>query len=72
MNNGQKVPQEILLPSVSGKQCVEQYGFLEDECIWAAQSVGSVLQNGSMVFRDWLHTPPGCLLNLVTKVFILV
>ena len=58
MNNGQK--KAILLPSVSGRKCVEGYNFLEYECILAAQSVGGVLQNGAMLLGEWTHTPPGC------------
>ena len=58
VNNGQK--KAILLPSVSGRKCVEGYNFLEYECILAAQSVGGVLRNGAMVVGDWPYTPPGC------------
>ena len=58
VNNGQK--KAILLPSVSGRKCVEGYNFLEYECILAAQSVGGVLRNGAMVVVFWYNTPPGC------------
>ena len=63
VNNGQKVPQAILLPSVIGEQCVEEYNFFEYECISAAQSVGGVLRNGVMFMGAWAHTPPGCFIN---------